>query len=94
MLDVFPEGDVLIKIIPSISVVLYNIWTCHVIQRDMLYNRTCRRGVFGILILDVLIKYSNDVTFATKLAKFKPGEFKDGDLVSRGVLWQRWTASV
>ena len=59
------------------SVVLYHTWTCHVIQRDRLYNRTCpatRRGVFGILIL---------VTFATRLAKVKPGEFEEGDLASR-----------
>ena len=77
--------------------VLYHIWTCHVIQRDRLYNRTCRatrRGVFGILILGVLIKCSKDVTFATRLAKFKPGELEEGDLVSRGVPWQNWTSLV
>ena len=60
-------------------------------------NKTCRgtrRGVFGILTLGVLIKYSKDVTFMAKLAKFKPGEFEEGDLVSRGVPWQKWTALV
>ena len=50
--------------------------------------------MFGILILGVLIKYSKDVTFATRLAKVKPGEFEEGDLVSRGVPWQKWTALV
>ena len=66
------------------SVVLYHIWTCHIIQGDRLYNRTCRatrKGVFGILILGKLIKYSKDVTFETRLAKFKPGEFEKGESV-------------
>lgn len=33
----------------------------------------------------MLIKDSKDVTLATRMAKFKIGEFEEGDLASRGV---------
>ena len=33
-----------------------------------------------------------DVTLGTRMVKFKIGQFEEGNLASRGVRWQKWTA--
>ena len=40
----------------------------------------------------MLINDSKDVTLSTRMAKFKIDEFEEGDLASRGIRWQKWTA--
>ena len=52
-------------------------------MKGCIKGRGCIKGC-------VLINDSKDVTLATRMAKFKIGEFEDGDLASMGV--RKWTA--
>ena len=54
----------------------------------------CIKGCDPESVVWVLINDIWDVTLATGMAKFKIGEFEEGDLASRGARWQKWTALV